>query len=158
MRLPDFHYFRPKTIDEALLLLGRLGKEAKVLAGGTVLLVDLQQRLVNPAYVISLTGIPELRGIGEDNQLGLSIGALTTLDDIKKSPLLGRRYRILGEAAEKVGVPPLHHVATIGGNLCQNTRCIYYNQSSFWTSVRPPCFKRGSKLCHAVEDGKRCLA
>ena len=158
MRLPAFQYHRPSSTEGAYALLGRLGKEAKVLAGGTALLVDLQQRLLRPEYIVSLNRIPDLQGIESDSQRGLRIGALTTLDSLKKSSLIKDKYDILIQAGEEVGVPALHHMATIGGNLCLNTRCIYYNQSDFWSSVRLPCFKRGGELCYAVSGSNHCLA
>lgn len=158
MRLPKFEYFRPRTTEEACSLLAHLRKEAKVLAGGTALVVDMRQRLVSPRYVISLKGIAGLNGIQYDDQQGLRIGALTTLHSLKNSSLIKEKYNILCQASEELGIPALHHVATNGGNLCLDTRCIYYNQSAFWRSIRLPCFKNGGQLCHAVKGSGHCFA
>lgn len=158
MRLPNFQYLRPGTTDEAYTLLAQLRKEAKVLAGGTALVVDMKQRLVTPKYVISLKSIPGLDSIQYDSQQGLRIGALTTLHGLKNSSLIREKYNILSQASEELGVPGLHHVATIGGNLCLDTRCIYYNQSAFWRSIRLPCFKNGGQLCYAAKGANHCFA
>jgi len=158
MRLPKFEYLRPGTTEEACSLLAHLRKDAKVLAGGTALVVDMEQRLVSPSYVISVKDIPSLNSIQYDSQQGLRIGALTTLQSLKNSSLIREKYNILCQASEELGVPALHHVATIGGNLCLDTRCIYYNQSAFWRTSRLPCFKNGGQLCYAVKGGDHCFA
>ncbi|HLB12538.1 MAG TPA: FAD binding domain-containing protein, partial [Dehalococcoidia bacterium] len=88
----------------------------------------------------------------------LRIGALASVATVAGSPLIVERYPALAQAARSVGVPPLRHVATVGGNLSLDTRCIYYNQSELWRQARPPCLKLGGDVCHVVEKGRRCLA
>jgi len=153
-----FDYFKPSTVEEAYSLLTEYGEEAKILSGGTALLVYLQQRLCTPKYVMSLKGIPGLDHISYDRQEGLRIGALATIDSLSASSIIKGKYPILCQAAEDIGVPAVRQMGTIGGNLCLDTRCIYYNQSYSWRQVRPPCFKRGGNLCYAVKGGDRCFA
>jgi 4-hydroxybenzoyl-CoA reductase subunit beta len=81
---------------------------------------------------------------------------MVTLETLEKSPLVFNEFAPLAQAIQMVAVPPIRRKATIGGNLCLNTRCIYYNQSEFWRSGQEACFKRGGKICHAVEKGRRC--
>jgi 4-hydroxybenzoyl-CoA reductase subunit beta len=83
---------------------------------------------------------------------------MATLETLEKSPLLSKDYASLARVAQVVAVPSIRHKATIGGNLCLDTRCIYYNQSEFWRSGLRACFKRGGDICHAVEKGGRCQA
>ena len=157
-RLPEFEYLKPTSLEEACALLKKHGAIAKVFAGGTELLIRLKQRLSTPNYLISLNAIPELNHVQYDEKTGLDIGSLATLESLFSSPVVRQKYAILAEAIRQTSALPLHYVSTIGGNLCQDTRCIYYNQSSDWHEVRPVCFKRGGNVCHAVKGGKRCLA
>lgn len=158
MRLPKFDYLKPRTVDEACSLLSEHKGEANVIAGSTALLTYIKHRLLTPKYVIGLKGIPGLDYINYDGKGGLKIGALTTLHALNTSPLIRERYHILSQAAAQVGVPPLRYMGTLGGNLCLDTRCLYYNQSYSWRRVRPLCFKAGGELCHVVRGGERCYA
>ena len=158
MRLPKFDYLRPGTVEEACALLAEHKSESKVLSGGTALLVYLEQRLFTPKYVISLKSVPGLSYIDYDEQDGLKIGALTPINGLATSPVVRERYPVLSQAAEEIGVPAIRYLGTVGGNLCLDTRCIYYNRSSFWRQVRPACFKCGGKLCHAVKGGEGCYS
>jgi len=158
MRLPGFEYFRPASLEEACGLLAEHKGEARILSGGTALLTYLGQRLLTPKYVISLKGISGLNYIDYDEANGLRIGALTSISDIVTSPVIRKRYPLLCQAARGIGVPAIRYMGTVGGNLCLDTRCIYYNQSFFWRQVRSACFKRGGEACHAVKGGDRCHA
>ena len=158
MHLPKFEYLKPYTVDEACSLLSEHKGEANVIAGSTALLTYIKQRLLTPKYVIGLKGIPGLDYIYYDGEGSLKIGALTTLHTLNTSPLVRERYHILSQAAAEVGVPPLRYMGTLGGNLCLDTRCLYYNQSNSWRRVRPLCFKGGGELCHVVRGGERCYA
>jgi 4-hydroxybenzoyl-CoA reductase subunit beta len=86
------------------------------------------------------------------------IGATTTLTDLLASPIIREHFTALHQAIEAVAAPPVRNVATLGGNLGQNTRCLYYNQSKAWRLERPPCFKAGGSLCHVVPKGKKCFS
>jgi 4-hydroxybenzoyl-CoA reductase subunit beta len=158
MRLPKFQLIQPGSLEEACSSLGEHRGEASLLAGGTALVVDLRQRLRKPSYVISMKGVGGLDYIRPDEGGGLRIGALVTVEDLAHSPLVMEGYPLLVQAARSIGVPPLRHMGTVGGNLSLDTRCIYYNQSELWRRARPTCLKLGGEVCHAVEKGRRCLA
>lgn len=157
-RLPEFTYLRPTTVKEVCALLNEHRPEAKVLAGGTELLIRMKQRLSAPQYLISLNGISDLDYIDYDEDSGLALGPLTTIQSLTDSPVIKHKYAVLAQAAHQTSTLPLHHVSTVGGNICIDTRCIYYTQSSDWREVRPACFKRGGDVCHAVKGGKHCHA
>jgi 4-hydroxybenzoyl-CoA reductase subunit beta len=148
MRLPQFEYVAPRTLKEASRALQEDGKDSVFLAGGTDLLVLMKQRLVQPGRVINLNTLPRLNFISTGKE-GVRIGAMTTLYDIASSPLL-KRYPALVQSAREVGAYVHQVMGTLGGNLCQGNRCRYYNQSSFWRSARPPCYKAGGETCHVV--------
>lgn len=153
MRLPVFAYEVPQNIDEALNLLSRYGPDSRILAGGTDLLVRMKQRLTTPAHLISLKALPELTRIQESVGI-LHIGAAARLNDILEYTPIRERWPGLFEAVKSVGAPSIQHFAgTIGGNLCQDNRCQFYNQSSFFRTARQPCNKAGGKTCYAWEGG-----
>lgn len=158
MRLPKFTLFRPGSVEEGCTLLSEYKEEVRIVAGGSAILIDFLQRLTTPKYVISLKGLSGLDYIKYDERQGLKIGALTTIDQVNTSPLIREKYPILSQASGEVGVPAVRYMGTVGGNLCLDTRCIYYNQSEFWRSVRPSCFKRAGHTCHAVKGGDQCYA
>src|SRR5208283_3667962 len=124
--LPGFQLLRPKTLDEAIALMARYDGNVKVIAGGTDLLPSMKQKLFTPTYVLDLRGIGELRGIRNVPGEGVVIGALTTLSAIEHSPLIRKDYPVLYEAARTVASPVLRNMGTIGGNLCLDTRCLWY--------------------------------
>lgn len=156
MRLPKFEHLQPESLEEALDFLSEYGEEAKVIAGGTDLLVAMKHRLLTPKYLVNLKGLGlDFIAEGQDR---LRIGALTRLTTLIKSPLVRERFPILAQAASYVAAPPLRNMATLGGNLCLNTRCFFYNQSQFWRQARPPCFKTGGEMCHAVKGGDHCYS
>ena len=157
MRLPRFEYLQLESLEGALDLLSQYGEEAKVIAGGTDLLVSMKQRLLPPKYLLNLKGLAELDFI-EEGKAGLRIGALSRLTTIAKSPLVREKFPFLAQAASYVSAPPLQNMGTLGGNLCQNTRCFFYNQSQFWRQARPLCFKTGGEMCHVVQGGNHCYS
>ncbi len=158
MQLPRFEYIQPQSLQEACGVLREQNGKAVALAGGTALMVDLRRKLCRPDAVVGMKALAGLSYLRQGADGGLAIGAMATLEAIESSPIVADGYAPLAEAARLVGVPPLRHLATAGGNLCQDTRCIYYNQSEFWRMARPACFKLGGQVCHAVKQGKRCLA
>jgi 4-hydroxybenzoyl-CoA reductase subunit beta len=158
MSLPSFHLLRPKTLDEAVALMAQHQGEVKVIAGGTDLLPSMKQKLFTPAYVLDLRGIIELRGIRSAPGSGLEIGALTTLTAIEHSRVIRNDYRVLYEAVRTVASPVLRNMGTIGGNLCLDTRCLWYNQSLLWRQSCGFCLKKDGDLCHVAPGGKFCWA
>jgi 4-hydroxybenzoyl-CoA reductase subunit beta len=156
MPLPRFKYFEPETIEEACALL--LRADARVLAGGTELLVHLKQKTVTAAALINIKSIPRLSHIEPNEDGGLSIGAATPLRDVANSEVVRDRFAMLAQAAASVGRPRIPNMATIGGNVCLDSRCFYYNQSHLWKQSVTACYKDGGFLCHVVKGSDHCNA
>jgi 4-hydroxybenzoyl-CoA reductase subunit beta len=129
-----------------------------VLAGGTDLIPSMRQKLFEPEYVLDLSGVLELRGIRPQEDGAVEIGALTTIRSIEKSPYLRRHFPVLTEAAETVASPVLRNMGTIGGNICLDTRCLWYNQSLTWRKGCGFCIKKDGDLCHVAPGGTKCWA
>ncbi len=158
MRLPKFDYLGPDTLDTALDLLASHKENAKILAGGTDLLVRMKKGLLQPKVLISLKALTELSYINDENDT-LCIGSATPLADIIASDIVQTHAAALSTACEKVGAVTMQHYrGTIGGNILQNTRCHHYNQSAFHRSGRQPCHKDGGKICYAREEADRCYS
>jgi 4-hydroxybenzoyl-CoA reductase subunit beta len=158
MKLPEFELIQPRSLQEACSILGEHDRKVALLAGGTALVVGLRYRLRKPAVVIDLKELTALDYVGRNGSGGLAIGSMVTLETLEKSPLVLNECSLLAQAVRLVAVPSIRHGATIGGNLCLDTRCIYYNQSEFWRSGLKACFKLGGDICNAVEKGQRCQA
>jgi 4-hydroxybenzoyl-CoA reductase subunit beta len=153
MRLPKFEYFEARNIVDASSILAE-NDRSKILAGGTDLLVNMKDRVETPSVLVDLKGTPGLKHISFESE-GLVIGAMTSLKEIFSHRALAQKLPALAAAASSVG--SYHHqvMGTIGGNICQQNRCIYFNQSAWWRSSRPPCFKVGGEVCH-VMAGRKC--
>ena len=158
MSLPSFQLLRPKTLDEALALMARRDGEVRIVAGGTDLLPSMKQKLFTPPYVLDLRGISELRGIRSTPGNGVEIGALTTLSAIEHSALVRQHYPVLYQAVRTIASPVLRNMGTIGGNLCLDTRCLWYNQSLLWRKSCGFCLKKDGDLCHVAPGGTFCWA
>ncbi len=155
--LPIFDYHRPRTLDEALALLASLGPEAQILAGGTDLLPNMKQGLFEPEHVVSIARLAELRGITLEGE-HLLLGAGMKLAEIADSLLVQRLAPALAEAAGAVGGPHHRAMGTLGGNICLDTRCRYYNQTYFWRKALGYCLKKDGTVCHVVKGGAKCVA
>ncbi len=158
MSLPSFQLFRPKTLDEATALLAKYDGQVKIVAGGTDLLPSMKQKLFTPPYVLDLRGVSELRGIRNRAGAGIEIGALTALSTVEHSAAIREDYPVLYEAVKTVASPVLRNMGTIGGNLCLDTRCLWYNQSLLWRKSCGFCLKKDGDLCHVAPGGKFCWA
>ena len=158
MSLPAFRVARPKTVEEAVRVLSEWGPEAMVIAGGTDVVPNLQMRLFSPKLLLDLKAISALRGITIAGGGALRIGALTTLTEIIESPLVQKNYPVLASAASTVAGPLQRNMGTLGGNLCLETRCLWYNQSYFWRKSLGGCLKKDGPICHVAPGGKRCWA
>jgi 4-hydroxybenzoyl-CoA reductase subunit beta len=156
MRLPKFKYLEPESLEEAAALL-LAEPEAKVFAGGTDLLVNMKHRVEVPAALVNIKKIPGLDYIRSDNGT-LRIGALTPLKRVYQNPAILEKMPVLAQAAAAVG--SYHHqvMGTVGGNLCQQNRCKFYNQSHWWRSANAPCLKVGGKVCHVVPKQEACYS
>jgi 4-hydroxybenzoyl-CoA reductase subunit beta len=158
LSLPQFRLLRPRSVDEAVASLARHTDNIRVLAGGTDLIPSMRQKLFEPEYVLDLRGIAELRGVRRQSDGGAEIGALTTLSAIEKSAYLRQHFPVLTEAAATVASPVLRNMGTIGGNICLDTRCLWYNQSLTWRKGCGFCIKKDGDLCHVAPGGTKCWA
>ncbi|MBX7098181.1 MAG: FAD binding domain-containing protein [Myxococcaceae bacterium] len=157
LTLPPFQFHAPKSVAEAVALLQAKGGTAKLVAGGTDLLPNLKHRLFSPEHVVGLDAIDELKGVREE-QGGLWVGAMTRLAELATHPLVAARHRSLAQAAGLVAGPQLREMGTLGGNLCLDTRCVYYNQTYFWRKALGFCLKKDGTVCHVVKSGRNCVA
>jgi 4-hydroxybenzoyl-CoA reductase subunit beta len=154
--LPDFVLERPTDVASAIAMHGQ-DSASRFLAGGTDLVVSLRRGLERPARLIDLTIIEELREL-TITQAGLRVGACTTLAALAEMPAIHDRYAAVAEAASEVASPTTRSLATMGGNLCLQTRCIYYNQSEWWRRSNRYCLKHQGSVCHVAPQGQRCHA
>lgn len=158
MSLPDFKLLRPCTIQEAVAYLEEHAADIRVLAGGTDLIPSMRQKLFEPQYVLDLRGIAALRGIHPHPDGSLTIGALTSIRAIERSAVLRQHFPVLTEAAATVASPTLRNMGTIGGNICLDTRCLWYNQPLTWRKGCGFCIKKDGDLCHVAPGGAKCWA
>lgn len=158
----NFELFQPGSLADAQALVKKHGDNAWLLAGGKDSLDWFKDRVKQPAAVIDISGLAELNGGIRDDDGGVYISAMTTLTEITKSELIKERFPMLADAAERVASPQIRNVGTIGGNLCQDTRCHYYRDGF-------PCYRAGGDTCfantptamnreHALFEAKRCVA
>jgi len=165
--MKPFKHHNAYSIEEALTLLRDYEGRARLIAGGTDLIGILKGDILldYPEALINIKTIPDLDGIKEDGK-GLKIGALTRLSHIVRSPVIEDKYGLLEEAARSVGTPEIRNMGTIGGNLCQDTRCWYYRYPN-QMGGRIVCYRKGEGPCyaikgdnryHAIMEGKGCFA
>ena len=151
LRLPAFRYLQPKTLAEALKMKADAGPDGMFVAGGTDLYPNMKRRHQEPKTVISLMGIPDLRR--RDDRL---IGSAVTLTELAVRP--SGRPTVIGHAAALVSTPLLRNMGTLGGNLCLDTRCNYYNQSYEWRKSIDFCMKKDGAICWVAPSSPRCWA
>ena len=154
--LPDFLVISPRTVADAVAA-QREHRSARYLAGGTDVLTAMRRGLTETDAVIDLAGIEELNGIRVGGDI-LHLGAAATLEQIEADPLVLRHARVLAAAAHGVAAPAHRAVATLGGNLCLDTRCIYFNQSEWWRAAIGHCMKLKGSVCRVAPTGDRCHA
>ncbi len=158
MRLSRFEYVAPKSLEEATSTLKEGNGQARLVAGGTDLLVSMKQKLITPKYLVDLSTIPDLEYIRYDEREGLKIGPLTRVRDIHMNPVIKEKYPALAQAALLVARPLHQSMATVGGNICLDARCWYYNQSDFWLKSRDRCIKLEGDVCYIAKTSKVCVA
>src|SRR6059036_1342205 len=158
MRLPPFTYLAPKTVADAARLLGEHGADAMIVAGGTDLYPNMKRRQFEPKVLVGLGGIGELRGVHGSASRGLSVGPMTTLTAVSRHAEVARHYPALAIAAGLVSSPQLRNMGTIGGNVCVDTRCNYYNQSFEWRKAIGFCMKKDGYICLVAPGSPRCWA
>jgi 4-hydroxybenzoyl-CoA reductase subunit beta len=157
LTLPRFEWMAPATLDELMRALAEHPGECLIVAGGTDAVPNLKHRLHEPRYVVHIGGIAELCYV-RDGADGIDLGPLVTLAEIARHPAIARDFPSLAKAAGLVAGPQLRAMGTLGGNLCLDTRCTYYNQTHFWRSALGFCLKKDGTACHVVPQGRRCVA
>ncbi|MDE0356248.1 MAG: xanthine dehydrogenase family protein subunit M [Gammaproteobacteria bacterium] len=159
--MPHFDLVQPTDVESALDLLREHGRDAWALAGGYDSFDWFKNRGKQPSVVVDLEGLDELKGVRETGD-GIEIGATTSLTDVENDPLVRERYGVLAEAVSVVASPQIRNGGTIGGNICQDTRCWYYRYGM-------PCYRAGGNVCyagapdamnreHALFGADRCVA
>jgi 4-hydroxybenzoyl-CoA reductase subunit beta len=154
--LAELRLAQPTTLKEAIAAL-LSHPRSRVVAGGTDLLVNIRRGISQPDLLVDISGIDELAEINS-NDGGMTIGAGVTIASIAGNVVVGTLYRALAQAAGAIAAPSHRTLATLGGNLCLDTRCIYYNQSEWWRKANSYCLKNRGDICHVAPQGKRCHA
>jgi 4-hydroxybenzoyl-CoA reductase subunit beta len=158
MRLPKFRYLAPATLKEAARVLAGEGPEAMIVAGGTDLYPNMKRRHQMPKTLVALRRLDRLRGIRGTARRGLAIGPATTLTEMEESAALRRAWPGLHEAVRTISTPILRNMGTIGGNICLDTRCNYYNQNYEWRRAINFCMKCDGDTCWVAPGSDICLA
>jgi 4-hydroxybenzoyl-CoA reductase subunit beta len=169
MRAPWFRYRAARSVKDAAAALADGGPEAMLLAGGTDLVPNMKRRTQTPGLLVGIRHLPALRRITNGNDL--TIGACATLAEIAGSRKVGRGWAALARAASQVATVHIQHMATLGGNLCLDTRCNYYDQSAEWREAIGYCMKAprgtgghacaapdGTGICWVAPSSPRCWA
>jgi 4-hydroxybenzoyl-CoA reductase subunit beta len=156
LRLPEFDFRIASSLEEAAAVLAGEGPAARLVAGGTDLWPNMKRRHQSARTVVSLMGLPELRSITANGDM--TLGATAILDDVEKNAALRQRYPALARAVQSISSPPLRNMATIGGNLCVDTRCTYYNQTEEWRRSIDYCMKEQGTVCWVAPGSSRCWA
>lgn len=158
LRLPPFRYHTPRSLEEAVAILNDYGPEAMIVAGGTDLYPKMKRRQMTPAHLVSVRGIRELYGIRKAEAGGWQLGALATLSQVGEHTELTGTLPALATAAGDVSTPQLRNAGTIGGNLCVDTRCTYYDQTEHWRRSIDYCMKKDGEICWVAPGSPRCWA
>jgi xanthine dehydrogenase YagS FAD-binding subunit len=152
--LPKFEHVDARSVEEAVSWLHKYSHKAKVIAGGTDLLGLMKDRVEGPKLkipevLVNIKTIPEMNRISYDEERGIRIGATVTLHQLETSEIINKKFNILSQAARQIGTTQLRSVSTIGGNLCQRPRCIYFRHPDF------PCYEKGGTMCYAISGENR---
>jgi 4-hydroxybenzoyl-CoA reductase subunit beta len=158
MRLPEFSYLSPVSVGDAVKLMADHGPAAMLVAGGTDLYPNMKRRQFEPSVLVGLRGIRELRGVRGSPRTGMAIGAGTSLTAVSTHGEIVRHYPGLAMAAGLVSSPQLRNMGTLGGNVCLDTRCNYYNQSYEWRKAVNFCMKKDGEICLVAPGSPRCWA
>jgi 4-hydroxybenzoyl-CoA reductase subunit beta len=156
MRLPYFEFHAPREVAEAADILAAARGDALIIAGGTDILPNMKRRQQVPKALVSLRRIGALKQIA--NGSGLAIGAGVTLTELLAHPAVGGPYAALRQAAAQVATPHLRNMGTLGGNLCLDTRCNYYDQNYEWRKAIDFCMKKDGRTCWVATSSPKCLA
>lgn len=158
MKLPAFEFAEPDSMEEACRTLAAQNGKAQLIAGGTELLQAMKNYLKFPQVLVSLERIPQLTEIRYAPGSDLTLGSLVTLQSLTDHDNVKEKYSPIAAAAQTVGGPQLQAMGTVGGNLCQDCCCIYYNRPPDLRKRQGPCYKLGGDVCHAVKRSPDCRA
>lgn len=158
MGLPEVKYLSPSNLEEACAALKEFDSQIAILAGGTDLIMHLKYRLDCPTYLLSLKKLTGLNNVHYGRDSGFILGAMCSLRDVSVNSYVKSKLTALAQAADSVASPQIRNMATIGGNVCLDTRCWYFNRSKHWRATFSPCFKVGGNQCHVVKGAKHCYA
>ena len=158
MRLPPFTYLAPVSVTDAVKLMADHGPAAMLVAGGTDLYPNMKRRQFEPSVLVGLRDIRDLTGVRGSAATGMTIGAGTILTAVSEHAEIARSYPALATAAGLVSSPQLRNMGTIGGNVCVDTRCNYYNQSYQWRKAVNFCMKKDGEICLVAPGSHRCWA
>lgn len=154
--MPNFKLEKPETMGDAIKL-SENAPGALYVAGGTDMVVNIRRGIERPDTLIDLSCIKDLKVIKE-NKDNIEIGAAVTLKELANNSIIRREYPCIAEAAKSVAGPTHQQYGTVGGNLCLDTRCLFYNQSEWWRQSNDYCLKKLGDTCHVAPGGKRCFA
>ncbi|MGQ4807356.1 4-hydroxybenzoyl-CoA reductase subunit beta [Candidatus Entotheonellaceae bacterium PAL068K] len=159
LRLPPFTYLAPQTLTEAVRLIADQGPEETMLvAGGTDLYPNMKRRQFEPKHLVGLRHLRDLQQLSGDPRQGLTVGAGVSLTHLSQHQTVMTAYPALATAAGSVSTPQLRNMGTLGGNLCVDTRCNYYNQTYWWRQAIGFCLKKDGETCWVAPGSSRCWA
>jgi len=158
MRLPLFRLHQPSSLAEALTSMKAAAGPTRLVAGGTDLWPNMKRRHQSAEDVVSLRNVAELQGIRGEDGGEIRIGAMTTLAAVAASPVIRSTLPALARAVESISTPAIRNMASLGGNLCLDTRCTYYNQNQEWRESIDFCMKEGGTVCWVAPQSPRCWA
>ena len=154
--MPNFQLHRPETLEDAVK--ARTNEDdALYVAGGTDMLVNVRRGIEQPKNLVEINAIPQMKSIKEDDE-GLHIGAGVTLKELQEHKAIVKSYMAVSQAAKAVAGSTHQMYGTVGGNLCLDTRCLFYNQSEWWRQSNDYCLKERGDICHVAPSGKKCFA
>lgn len=150
--LPEFQLLRPTSVDEVVRARAA-HPDSRLLGGGTDLVVNIRRGIVAPSVLIDMNHLSELRTIRADERR-IELGASVKLTDVAEHPQVTKHYPVVAEAAGFIAGPTHRNMGTVGGNICLDTRCIYYNQSEWWRSANNHCLKTTGTICHVAPKSR----
>jgi len=150
--LAEFDLLSPSTLSDVLAA-RKAHPDAQLLGGGTDLVVNIRRGIVGPPVLIDMNRVAELRSIAADAK-ALAIGASVTLAEVARHPGVIEHFAVVAQAAASIAGPTQRNMGTVGGNLCLDTRCIFYNQSAWWRSANNHCLKTVGDICHVAPKSR----
>jgi 4-hydroxybenzoyl-CoA reductase subunit beta len=154
--MPQMQMHQPTSVEDAVSLHGA-APDGRYLAGGSDLLVNIRRGIEQPDSLVYVNNIPEMRAITETSDQ-ITIGGAVTLRELSGNSAVAEHFAAVAQAAGEVAGPRHREYGTVGGNLCLDTRCVFYNQSEWWRAANNYCLKYRGEICHVAPGGKKCFA